>query len=344
MREGRIALCDPRNRTRRDPRVEKCGEQPGDAGALPFAVAKHLRHDHAQPLVEHVAQRAIHAAPPVVRRVQKEAGAQETILSREKTFDRSRTPRSRFGELSASLRRRIEDGGGARGQALETAQLRTLPGRGRHRYGLREPILAHKLARVLDFLCNPVPGTRWKHLRRRPIKGHECLVHCSKSQIRVAEERHGERCSLGILRQTYEIVRNAAHLERIAAVASRKKCGNLTFETPRNASVRHAGHARRSQQPAGVPSDRSNRLGSPPLKMAPGDAASSRQLRVGRRPLKIRVEDRSAEFFRPLVVAGERRFDNSLEGVNRIRHSSVAADGGHQRRSRQSVGFPDAVQ
>ena len=343
MREGRIALYDRRNRTRRDPRIKKRGEQPGDGSALPFAVAKHLRHDHAQPLVEHVAQRAIHAAPLVVRRVQKEAGAQQAILSREKTIDRSRPPRSRFGELAASLRRRIEDGGGACSQTLEIAQLRTLPGRGRHRYGLREPILAHQLARVLDFLCNPVPGTRWKHWRPA-IKGRECLVRYSKAQIRVAEERPGERGGVGILRQTYEIVRNAAHLERVPTVASRKKCGDLTFETPRSAAVRQAVHARRSQQPAGVPSDRSNRLGPPPLKMAPGDAASSRQLRVGRRPLKIRVEDRSAEFFRPLVVAGERCFDDSLERVNGIRHSSMPADGSHQRRSRQSVGFPDAVE
>jgi hypothetical protein len=78
--------------------------------------------------------------------------------------------------------------------------------------------------------------------------------------------------------------------------------------------------------------------------MAPGDAAPSRQLRVGRGPLKIRVEDRSAELFGPLVIAGERRFDNSLERVNRIRHSGMPADGSHQRRSGQSVGFPDAVQ
>jgi len=159
MRESRIALRDQRNRISRNPRIEKFGEQRGDGSTLPFAVAKHLRHDHAQPLVEHVAQRAIHAAPLVVRRVQKEAGAQHAILSREKTIDRSRPPRSRFGELAASLCRRIEDGGGARSQTLETAQLRTLPGRRRHRFGTRSPILAHELTRVLDFLCEPVPGT-----------------------------------------------------------------------------------------------------------------------------------------------------------------------------------------
>ena len=325
MREGRIALCNRRNRTRRDPRVEKCGEQPGDGSALPFAVAKHLRHDHAQPRVEHVAQRPIHAKPLVARRAQEEAGPQQAILSREKTLDRARPPRSRFGELAASLRGRIKDGGGARSQALETAQPRTLPGRRGHRYGLGEPILAHQLARVLDFFCNPVPGTRWKHLRRPPIKTPGCLIHYSKAQIRVAEERPGERCSLRILRQTHEIFRNAAHLERIATVASRKKCGNLAFETPRGTSVRVA-PATRFQQAAGVASDRSNRLGPPSLKMAAGDAASARQLRVGRGPLKIRVEDRSAELFRPLVVAGERRFDNSLERVNRIRHSGMPAD------------------
>jgi hypothetical protein len=114
-------LRNPRNRTRRNPGIKKCGEQPGDGSALPFAVAKHLRHDHAQPLVEHVAQRVIHAAPLVVRRVQKEAGAQKTILNREKTIDGSRPPKLRFGEPAASHRRRMEDGGGARSQALETA-------------------------------------------------------------------------------------------------------------------------------------------------------------------------------------------------------------------------------
>ena len=344
MREGRIALRDRRNAIGRNPRIEKRCEQPGDRNAVPFAVAKHLRYDHAQSLVEHAAQRAVHATPLVVRRVQKEAGAQEAILSREKTIDRSRPPRSRLGELAASLRRRIEDGGAARSQTLETTQFRTLPSRPRNRYGLRVPALSHQLARVVDLLCNPVPGTRWKHLRRQAIKGHECLVLYSKTQICVVEERPGERYRFGILRQTYEIIGNAAHLERLSAVAGRKKCGDLTFKTPRSTVVGQIVHAARSQQPAGVPSDRSNRLGPPPLKMAPGDAASSRQLRVGRVPLKICVEDRHPELFRPLVVAGERRFDDSLERVNRIRHSSMPADRSHQRRSRQSVRFPDAVQ
>ena len=344
MCEGRIALRNRRNAIERNPRIEKCCEQPGDGGALPFAVAKHLRYDHAQPLVEHVAQRAVHATPLVVRRVQKEAGAQEAILRREKTIDRSRPPRSRFGELAASLRRRIKDGGATRSQTLKTTEFRTLPSRPRNRYGFREPALPHQLARVVDLLCNPVPGTRWKHLRRQAIKGHERLVLCSQTQICVVEERPGERYAFGILRQTHKIVGNAAHLQCIAAVAGRKKCGNLTFKAPRSTVVRQIVHAARSQQPAGVPSDRGNRLGPPALKMAPRDAASSRQLRVGRVPLKISVEDRHAELFRPLVVAGERRFDDSLERVNRIRHSSMPADGSHQRRSRQSVRSPHAVQ
>jgi hypothetical protein len=143
MRQGRIAFRDRRNAIGRNPRIEKRCEQPGHGSALPFAVAKHLRYDHAQSLVEDVAQRAVHATPLVVRRVQKEAGAQEAILSRENTLDRSRPPRSRFGERAASICRRIEDGGGARSQTLETTQFRTLPSRPRHRYGLRVPPLSH---------------------------------------------------------------------------------------------------------------------------------------------------------------------------------------------------------
>ena len=160
MREGRIALRNRRNRARQDPRIKKRGDQGGDGGALPFAIAEHLRHDQAQPLVEHVAQRAVHAASLVVRRVKKEADGQKAILGREKTLDRPRPPRSRFREPAASQRRRREDGGRACSQALETAQLGTFPGRRRQRFGLRHPISEHELTRTLDFFCDPDPGTR----------------------------------------------------------------------------------------------------------------------------------------------------------------------------------------
>jgi hypothetical protein len=128
MRESRVASRNGRNRTRRDPRVEKLGQQLRDGSALRSAVAEQLRHDHAQPLVEHAGEFAIDAVPLPVGRVKEEAIGQKTVLSRKKTVDRPRPPPSRFGRGSASLRGRAKDGSAACSQALEAVQFATLPG------------------------------------------------------------------------------------------------------------------------------------------------------------------------------------------------------------------------
>jgi hypothetical protein len=72
MRESRVASRNGRNRARRDPRVEQLDQQLRDGGALRLAVGEHLRHDHAQPLVEHAGECAIDAAALPVRRVKAE--------------------------------------------------------------------------------------------------------------------------------------------------------------------------------------------------------------------------------------------------------------------------------
>ena len=131
---------------------------------------------------------------------------------------------------------------GARSQTLETLQLRTLPSRRRRRYGLREPSLAAPAGARARLPLQSGPRNEMRGIER-PIKERERLIRYSKAAVRVAEERPGQRCCLGILRQAHEIVRNAAHLERIATVASPEKCRFLTFETPRSAAVRQVVNA-----------------------------------------------------------------------------------------------------
>ncbi len=131
MRESRVASRNGGNRTRRDPRVEKLVQQRGDGGSLRYAVAEHLRQDHAQTLVEHVGEPTIHAAPRAIGRLKEEIGRQKTVLSRQQTFDRARPPQTRLVKRGTSLGRCAQHGGAARGQALEAAQFATLPGRRR---------------------------------------------------------------------------------------------------------------------------------------------------------------------------------------------------------------------
>jgi hypothetical protein len=131
MRESRVASRNGGNRMRRDSRAEELDQQLGDGDSLRRAVAEHLGQDQAQTLVEHVGERAIHAAPRAVGRVKEEIGRQKTILSRQKTLDRSRPPQTRFVKRGTSLGRCAKHGSAARGQALEAAQFAPLPGRRR---------------------------------------------------------------------------------------------------------------------------------------------------------------------------------------------------------------------
>jgi hypothetical protein len=119
MRERRVASRDGRNRTRRDPCVEKLGQHLRHRGPLRLAVGEQLRDDHAQPLVEHVGEFAIDAVPLPVSRVKEETIGQKTVLSRKKTIDSLRPPPSRFGRRGTILRGRAKDGGAACSQALE---------------------------------------------------------------------------------------------------------------------------------------------------------------------------------------------------------------------------------
>ena len=128
MRKRRVASRDGRNRTRRDPRVEKLGQQLRDRDPLQLAVSEQLRHDHAQPLVEHVGEFAVDAVPLPVSRVKEETIGQKTVLRRKKTIDRLRPPPLRFGRRGAGLCGRAKDGSAARSQALEAVQFAPSPG------------------------------------------------------------------------------------------------------------------------------------------------------------------------------------------------------------------------
>ncbi|HLY03374.1 MAG TPA: hypothetical protein VKR56_12890 [Candidatus Cybelea sp.] len=193
MREGRVGSRNGRDRTRRDPDVEKFRQQLRDGSALGFAVAEHLRHDHAQPLVEHAREGAIQAAPLAVRRVKEETGRQKTVLSGQKTLDRSRPPQLPFGERGARLGRGAKHRGAAGPQTLEAVQFAKFPSRRCHGLRLRDPISQYELTRALGFSFDPSPRTRSTHLRRRQIGERDPIFRFTKTPVCVAEIGQSER-------------------------------------------------------------------------------------------------------------------------------------------------------
>jgi len=167
----------------------------------------------AQPLVRARPRRDPCGAARV--REYRRAGAQQRFLTGED--DRSiAPPRSRFGELAASLRTSHRDGGGACSQTLEIAQLRTLPAE-TPRYGLREPILAHQLARRASTSLQSGSRNEMEAFGGR-IKGASAssVIQAQDSRRRGTTWR---ACGVGILRQTYEIV----EMQRISSAFPRSR-------------------------------------------------------------------------------------------------------------------------